>query len=103
MIQPIKETRQGRKRKRAKQAKAIAQITINAVLWQIIRQNAETNEDDFDMTKPALLTVPMEDFKSVPQGFNLQVNQDKDGNMLIVASGVETKSDLILPKSETIT
>lgn len=101
MIQ-YKKTRRDIKRKQAKQVRDMAQMTVNAVLWQIIRQNAEANDEDFDMTKSAMLTVPMEDFKSVPQGFKLKVEQDKDGNMLIMASGVETKSDLILPKSEII-
>ena len=90
------------RRKRQQQANQRAQITLNAVLWQIIRQNAET-EEDFDSTKPAMLTVPMEDFKGVPQGFGLQVRQDKEGNIIILASGVEPESDLILPDKKIIT
>ena len=69
------------------------------MLWQIIRQNAEANED-FDVTEPAMLTVPMEDFKDVPQDFGLQVKQSEDGNIIIVASGV--KSDIILPDRKII-
>ena len=87
------------RRKVIQQAHQTAQITLNAVLWQIIRQNAETNEDDFDVTKPAMLTVPMEDFKDVPRDFGLQV-RTKEGNIIIVASGV--KSNLILPDKEII-
>ena len=90
------------KRRAMQQAHQMSQITINAVLWQIIRQNAETNEEDFDSTKSAVLTVPMEDFKGVPQDFGLQVKQDKDGNIVIVASGVESKSGLILPDKKII-
>jgi len=90
------------RRKAIQQVRQMSQITINAVLWQIIRQNAEANEKDFDVTKPAMLTVPMEDFKDVPQDFGLQVKQDKDGNIVIVASGVESKSDLILPGKKII-
>ena len=90
------------RRKAQQQAHQTAQITLNAVLWQIIRQNAETNEEDFDSTKPAMLTVPMEDFKDVPRDFGLQVKQDKDGNIIIVASGVEVKSNLILPDNKII-
>ena len=90
-------------RSQIKQSQQRAQITINAVLWQIIRQNAETTEGDgYDATKPAALTVPMEDFKDVPKGFGLQVKQDEDGNIIIIASGVESKSDLILPDSKII-
>ena len=95
-------TRRVNKRKAMQQAHQMSQITINAVLWQIIRQNAETNEEDFDSTKSAVLTVPMEDFKGVPQDFGLQVKQDKDGNIVIVASGVESKSGLILPDKKII-
>ena len=90
------------RRKVIQQARQTAQITLNAVLWQIIRQNAATNEEDFDVTKPAMLTVPMEDFKDVPRNFGLQVKQNKEGNIIIVASGVESKSDLILPDKEII-
>jgi len=90
------------KRAAIQQAHQTAQVTINAVLWQIIRQNAEANEEDFDSTKPAMLTVPMEDFKGVPQGFGLQVKQDKGGNIIIVASGVEEKSGLFLPDKKII-
>ena len=90
------------KRRAMQQAHQMSQITINAVLWQIIRQNAETNEEDFDSTKSAVLTVPMEDFKGVPQDFGLQVKQNKDGNIVIVASGVESKSGLILPDKKII-
>lgn len=86
----------------AQQAHLMSQITINAVLWQIIRQNAETNEKDFDITKPAALTVPMEDFKNIPKDFGLQIKHDKDGNIIIIASGVEEKSNLILPDRRII-
>ena len=103
MIAPNKQsTRRVNKRKAMQQAHQMSQITINAVLWQIIRQNAETNEDDFDSASPTAITVPMEDFKGVPQDFGLQVKQDKDGNIIIVASGV-AESDLILPDKKIIT
>ncbi len=98
--QPKHQPRVGR-RKRQQQVHQRAQITLNAVLWQIIRQNAATNEEDFDVTKPAMLTVPMEDFKDVPRNFGLQVKQNKE-NIIIVASGVESKSNLILPDKEII-
>ena len=83
------------------QAQVTAQITLNAVLWQIIRQNAEANEEDFDTTELATLTVPREEFKGVPKGFGLQVKHDKNGNVIIVASGV-AKSNLILPDKKII-
>lgn len=89
------------RRKKLQAAHQRAQTTINAILWQIIRQQAEANED-FDSTKPATLTVPMEEFKDVPGNFGLQVKQDKDGNIIIVASGVEVKSNLILPDKDVI-
>lgn len=101
-----------RKRARGRRLKATdpaqhahqrAQITINAVLYQIIRQNAETAEgDDFDATKHATLTVPMEEFKSVPKDFGLQVKQDDDGNIIIIASGVEEVSNLTLPSRKIV-
>ena len=79
-----------------------AQITTNAALWQIIRQNAEANEEDFDATKPTVLTIPKESFKDVPQGFGLQIKQDDKDNIIIVASGVEEKSDLIVRANKII-
>ena len=84
-------------------AHQMSQITINAVLWQIIRQNAKTSEgDDYDATKPAALTIPMEEFKDVPGDFGLQVKQDKDGNVIIIANGVEPKSNIFLPDRKII-
>lgn len=84
-------------------AQQVSQLTLNAVLFQIIRQNAETTEgDNFDATKPAMLTVPMEDFKATPQDFGLQVKQDKNGNIIIIASVVEEKSNLTLPGQKIV-
>ncbi len=82
-------TRGQRKRtatqKRAKQIRQVAQITINAALWQIIKQNAETPDGD------AVLTIPKAELEGVPALFNLQVNQDEDGNILIKAGVKEEK------------
>jgi hypothetical protein len=71
-------------RTKAQQAHQVAQITINAVLWYIIKQNGETPDDD------AILTIPKTELDGVPALFNLQVTSDDD-NMFIKASEQEEK------------
>jgi hypothetical protein len=71
-------------RTKAQQAQQISQLTINAAMWYLIKENAETPEDD------AILTIPKAELEKVPGLFSLQVTSDDD-NMYIKASVQEKK------------
>ena len=81
--------RRQRKRKMAKEVQNLAQITINAALWQIIKQNADLPDD------AATLTIPKSELEGVPALFSLEVKQDKE-NIFIKASVREDKKIILL-------
>lgn len=78
-----------------------SQLAINATLWRIIMQNAESQED-YDPEKAATLTVPREDLQGVPMTFQLKVDTLDDDNIIITATNTEPKSELILPDRKLV-
>ena len=76
-------------RTQVQQAQQVAQITINAALWQIIKQNADLPDD------AATLTIPKSELEGVPALFSLEVKQDKE-NIFIKASVREDKKIILL-------
>lgn len=88
-------------RQKQAQQHSASQLAINATLWRIIMQNAESQEG-YDPEKSATLTVPREDLEGVPETFSLKVESLDDGNIIITASNPEPKSNLILPDKEIV-
>lgn len=73
-----------------------AQITLNAILWQIITEHAEPTEDEVETTP--VLTVPLSEIKNVPANFGLTIKANPEEDTLSVFAGlVKPKSNIILP------
>lgn len=83
-------------REQSRKAKQQAQMTLNAVLWQIIMQHAMDSEEgeDVDEVKDGALVVPLAEMKEVPKGFTLNVVHDNE-NIMITASVAEEKNIII--------
>ncbi len=87
------------------QAKQSAQVTLNAVMWYMIkaqaRQQAEQDEQEYDEDTDSILSVPCSEVKGVPKTFALNVSYDPETEMvLITASKQKPKSPIILPNME---
>ena len=93
MIQIVgtRKMRRQRKRKMANEVHNLAQITINAALWQIIKQNADLDKPE----NAATLTIPKSELEGVPALFSLEVKQDED-NVFIKASVRGDKKIILL-------
>lgn len=98
-----------RKRLAQQHAKSMAQVqrnaqrTLNAILWQLITENAQLAEDE-DGTPddtphgPPMLTIPCADLKKVPANFSLAMKQNPDDDTIsVIAVLVKPKSNIILP------
>ncbi len=92
MVKPTIQKHVSRK-KATRHNLQVSQMIINAVLWQIIREQAEDKEQN------AILTVPLEEMKDVPVGFKLVVNQGKE-EITIKATSQEQKK-IITPELYT--
>ena len=80
-------------KERKRKAQQQAQLTINAVLWQIIKENLpEADEDIMD----AVLTVPLEDIKNVPPNFTLNVDMNAETEEMTITAGVKEEKNIIL-------
>ena len=84
-------------KEQARKAQQQAQITINAVLWQIIMEHAmdDAEGEDVDEVKDGVLVIPMEEMKEVPKGFTLNVRHDNE-NIMITAA-VKEEKNIIIP------
>ena len=104
MIQPTRQTTRRLNRKAVKQkadSKAVAQMTTNAVLWQIIEQHRGFDEEGNPVEGNMVMTIPHEELKGVPTNFSLEVKQTSDGT-IITAKTVEQKSSIILPNQRIV-
>lgn len=82
-----------------------AQLAINAVLWKIIRGNAEAamvNNTDIDdiKEKDAILTVPRSEMDDIPATFALDLTHT-DEELTITATIRKAKSKIIQPELYT--
>ena len=84
-------------KQQARKAQQTAQMTLNAVLWQIIMQHAmdSTESEDVDEVKDGVLVIPLEEMKEVPKGFTLNVRHDNE-NIMITAA-VKEEKNIIIP------
>ena len=106
MIAPNETNRHIRNRraqvqKQAQAIQAVAQNTLNAVLWKLITHNAQAEAEecgeDFD-GKSGVLTVPAEEIDSVPKGFALTIDVDPETKAVSIKAVVQKeKSNIILP------
>lgn len=107
MIQPNKQTRRRLTRKQAgrrgNHGKDIAQMTTNAVLWQIIKQSAPRDDEGQPLEGDPYMMIPHEELKNVPTNFSLEVNQTSEGTIITAKTvEVKVKSNIILPGKEII-
>ena len=80
-----------RARDQQRQVQEVKQMTLNAVLWQIIMEHAKP-EDSED----GILTVPCDEIKGVPMNFSLDVTSEPDSaTVQIVASTMKPKSSIV--------
>ena len=82
-------------KEQTRQAQNNAQMTINAVLWQIIKEQAsvEEGEEEHD----AVLTVPFSELKDIPEGMTLEVLHNKEDEAFLIKATVKEKKNIILP------
>ena len=85
------------------QAAHNAQFTLNAIFWQVIKnmsKNSIGEDEEFDESLNATLTMPCEDLKKIPANFGLTLKQNEDGKTLsVIAILTKPKSNIILPGS----
>jgi hypothetical protein len=85
-----------RARDRARHVKEVMQVTINAVLWQIIKQNTPAEEGE--PVPDGIITVPLDDLSAVPKNFALSVVRDEGTRTVrIMATVHKPKSNIVLP------
>ncbi len=80
----------------------LSQNTINAVMWQIIkndaRAQAEAKDEEFDESVDTILTVPLEELATMPKTFALEVTPNAEaGTVQIKAIVQKEKGNIILP------
>lgn len=74
-----------------------AQSLLNGVLWAIIKGKArEEMSEDFDPSLEAVISVPLDGVKALPDGFALRVVHNED-TIDIIAGMVKPKSNIVLP------
>jgi len=101
MVKPNPQNKQIRRRRKQveeqiRQAGGQAQMTLNAILWQIITEHATPTEGDTESTP--VLTVPLGEIKNVPANFGLTIKVNPEEDTLSVFAGlVKPKSNIILP------
>ena len=98
----IKQLRSVAKKQQA-QAMQSAQIAINAVMWQSIKDWAKqgTPEEEYDPNADAILTVPYSEIADVPKEFTLNVTHDPEAETVVItASRQQPRSPIILPNME---
>ncbi len=101
-IQVVKADQKRRARNQQQQFAAVAQNTLNALIWHIIMENAAASADpDIDTegkVVSGVLTVPTEELDTVPKGFTLNVKLDPENKVIKIHATVEKeKSNIVLP------
>lgn len=89
-----------RRQSQAQQMAAIAQNTLNALLWHIITEHAavEADPDTEGKEVTSVLTVPTEELDKVPVGFTLNVKLDPENKVVKIHATVQKeKSKIVLP------
>ena len=71
------------------------QKLLNAVLWQMIKNIARDQVEDYDDSMDATLTVPKEALEAVPVNFALKLETDGE-NVNVIATTVKPKSNILL-------
>ncbi len=77
-----------------------AQFTLNAILWQIIKNMAKRSmgeDEEFDESLDTTLTIPCEDLKKIPSNFGLTLKQNDDDTLSVIAILTKPKGNIILP------
>lgn len=102
VAQNIITRRQDRKRRQsqARQMAAVAQNTLNALLYLIITEHAaaEADPDTEGKEVTSILTVPTEELDKVPVGFVLNIKLDPKNKVVRIHATVQKeKSKIILP------
>ena len=89
-----------RRRREKVEVQVISQNTINAVLWQIIRNNAkvqaEANEEEVDEAAGTILTVSLDDLGQTPKGFALTVIPDPEAGTVAIKAFVQKEKSTIV-------
>ena len=80
-------------KEQARQAQNNAQMTINAVLWQIIHQSVVEDDEERD----AVMTIPFEELEDIPTGMTLEVLHNKEDKTILIKATVKETKNIILP------